>query len=601
MNIKSKIRLVLLILFGAITLFAFLGNHYLQQQAEISISLMQDNYRTLKYTREMTNGLNDIVSTLSLKDGSLTFRRTNLRKAFGKFERYLDLQEKNITETGESDVTNQLHDNFETFKELAWSLQNEKKMTPGVYIQILNIQELLKTVNDINEEAVLRKTDKAKRVSDRISFYTIVLIFVFFIFMVFSLLYFPDYIADPIRNLTENIREIAKKDYSRRIEVNYNDEFGVMADSFNIMAEKLEEYENMNVKHLLFEKQRLESIITRMREPIIGMDNNKNVIFYNKPFARLFGIEEQHLIGKSAIELVEEYPLLDSVLGDIISISQSNGKYQKNIEFESNGKMVFYNKEIINISTDQHNNSSTGMSGIVVILKNVTKLKERDIAKTKFMATLSHELKTPISAIDMSLHLLTNKKIGELSEEQLELTSTINKNTGRLLKIVNDILDLTKIETGNIQLNFEETYPTDAAEWATENLKSLIEEKQIDLEFVVDKNLPKIKMDTQKTTGIIINLLTNAIRYTQKKGKIILSVSSSEDYVIFSVKDFGIGLSSEEQKRIFGRYHRAKGDKTIGSGLGLAIAKEFVEAQGGSIGVESEQNKGSTFYFTIPK
>ncbi len=593
--------MVLLILFGAISFFAFLGNHYLKLQTEISISLMRDNYRTMKYTREMTSGLNDIVSTLSLRDGSLTFRRTNLRKAFGKFERFLDLQEKNITETGESAVTQQLRETYDGFKELAWSLQNKKELSPGVYIQTLNIQKLLKNVNKINEEAIKKKTDKAKKVSDRISFYTIVLILVFFVFMVFSFFYFPDYIADPIRNLTENIREIAKKDYSRRIEVNYNDEFGVMADSFNIMAEKLEEYENINVKQLLFEKQRLESIITRMQEPVIGMNGKKEVIFYNKPFAQLFGIGSNDIIGKSAAQLIEEHPHLQLALGDIVAPVTTSGKEKKTIELEYKGKTVFYHKEIINISTEKTTGTDGAVSGIVVILKNVTKLKERDIAKTKFMATLSHELKTPISAIDMSLNLLTNKKISTLTDEQLELTATINKNTGRLLKIVNDILDLTKIETGNIQLNFEKTHPTDAANWAIENLKSLIEEKKITLDFIVEEHLPKIKMDTQKTTGIIINLLTNAIRYTPKKGKIILKISSNQDFVIFSVQDFGIGLSKEEQQRIFGRYHRAKGDKTIGSGLGLAIAKEFVEAQGGSIGVKSKPNEGSTFYFTIPK
>jgi signal transduction histidine kinase len=216
------------------------------------------------------------------------------------------------------------------------------------------------------------------------------------------------------------------------------------------------------------------------------------------------------------------------------------------------------------------------------------------------MATLSHELKTPISAIDMSLNLLGDERIGELNEEQKDLSQTIRQNSARLLKMVNEILDISRIESGKLQLTFEEIQPDEVVVKALDNVKTFIAEKHIQVIQNISPALPKVRTDVPKTTAVLVNFLTNAIRYTPENETIEINVQRQNGSVEFYVKDHGPGISPADQRKLFQPYRRAKGDKTKGTGLGLAISKEFVEAQGGRIWVDSELGVGSNFGFALP-
>ncbi|MBK7408062.1 MAG: HAMP domain-containing histidine kinase [Saprospirales bacterium] len=238
--------------------------------------------------------------------------------------------------------------------------------------------------------------------------------------------------------------------------------------------------------------------------------------------------------------------------------------------------------------------------GSVIILKNITEFREQDMAKTNFMATLSHELKTPISAIDMSLALMLDNRIGELNDDQKELAQTINDNSQRLLRMVNEILDLSKIETGIMELSMEYATAEELIDRAMDNTRVFLSEKDIQVDKVLETRLPELHLDVQKTTAVLTNFLTNAIRYSPGQGHIRIAVHCTRDTVEFSVTDEGPGIPEEEQEKIFQRYSRSKNDRTKGTGLGLAISKEFVEKQGGRIWVKSKMGEGSTFGFVLP-
>ncbi|MCB0677467.1 MAG: PAS domain-containing sensor histidine kinase, partial [Saprospiraceae bacterium] len=236
----------------------------------------------------------------------------------------------------------------------------------------------------------------------------------------------------------------------------------------------------------------------------------------------------------------------------------------------------------------------------VIILKNVTELKEQDLAKTNFMATLSHELKTPISAIDMSLGLLRDERIGQLNEDQKDLATTIQQNSERLLKMVNEILDISRIETGQLQIQEEPADPAEIVLKAVEGTKTFFAEKGVRIQQHIADDLPSLLVDVPKTTGVLINFLTNAVRYSPENDFVRIAVVRRNGSIEFSVSDNGPGISREEQARIFKRFRRAKDDKTKGTGLGLSISKEFIEQQGGRIWVKSQVGKGSTFGFSLP-
>ena len=226
-----------------------------------------------------------------------------------------------------------------------------------------------------------------------------------------------------------------------------------------------------------------------------------------------------------------------------------------------------------------------------------------DEAKTNFIATISHELKTPISSLKLSLKLMEDKRYGTITNFQKELINNINDDSDRLLKITGELLDMGQVETGKLLLNFGNTHPQNIIKYACETIRFIAEQKEITLNLKCHKNLPDVWADPDKTAWVLINFLTNAIKYSSKGSAIDITVKKNLSAKIeFSVKDHGKGIEEIYLPRVFERYFKVPGSDfaVSGTGLGLAIAKDFIEAQGGEIGVESKNGEGSRFFFWLP-
>ena len=237
--------------------------------------------------------------------------------------------------------------------------------------------------------------------------------------------------------------------------------------------------------------------------------------------------------------------------------------------------------------------------GHVIILRNVTPYKELDFAKTNFIATVSHELKTPISSIQMSLQLLQNEQIGKMNEEQKNLLESINEDAARLLKITAELLNMTQVESGKIQLGIIPTAAKEMLMYAVNANKTQAEQKQIKLEISCPDTIPKVLADNEKTSWVLTNLISNAIRYSYDNSTIYLSVTETKNQIQFSVKDTGQGIAPQYKDKIFDRYFRVPGIKKEGTGLGLSISKEFIEEQGGQITVDTDFGAGSVFTVSL--
>ena len=256
----------------------------------------------------------------------------------------------------------------------------------------------------------------------------------------------------------------------------------------------------------------------------------------------------------------------------------------------------YFDKEVLEVMNDYK------VIGKVIILKNITDFQQLNDAKTTFIATISHELKTPLSSIKMSLKLLEDARVGAVNNEQRQLLQNIDADTHRLLQITAELLDTAQVETGKINLNFGSTHPKNIVNYAIQAIKSLADQKELNIAVDCPETLPNVMADLDKTTWVLINLLSNAVKYSPARSVINLDVRKRRNNIIeFSVKDAGQGIDEKYLSRIFERYFRipgAEADKT-GTGLGLAIAKDFIEAQGGTIGVESETGEGSRFHFDL--
>ena len=564
MKIKTKISLGIAFLFFVTLFTGGLGVWYLRQLSLDSKNILKDNYETIDYSQKMLQVLE-----------SPNLQKYNLIT----FEKNLKGQENNITELGEKALTENLRMEFTAFKQ------------DGLPNHLPTLKKLIYQIINVNMNAIVQKNKNAELTADKATqLLSFVIAFVFIIAFTFAF-NFPNYIAEPISKLTDGIKAIANKNYDLRLHLHSNDEFEELANAFNTMAEKLDNYENSNLAKLMFEKRRIETIINNMHDAIVGLDEHKKILFVNQVATNLLGVAEFDLVGKYAPDVAIHNDLFRNLLQIDADI--------KHIKIFAEGKESYFTKEFLVVNNPENNTTA----GTVIILKNITKFQELDLAKTNFIATISHELKTPISAIKMSLKLLEDERVGQVNEEQHKLIQNIKEDSQRLLKITGELLDLSQVETGRINLNQLETAPESIINYAKNTVQTIAEQKSIQLEINLENNLPNVNADVEKSAWVMVNFLSNAIRYTPEHGKIIISANQKNGKVQFSVKDFGKGIEGKFKDKIFDKFFQvptSNSQEKSGTGLGLAISKDFIEAQGGEISVESELHRGSTFSFSLP-
>jgi len=571
MKIKTKLTLGVGLLFILIILLSLVGARYILELKSDTENILTANYNTLEYTRNMLIALDG-----DQKRDKQTFE-SNLRK-----------QENNITEIGEKEITADIREKYGIYKLNTNDTTIKNSIREGIY-----------TLMDMNMQAIVRKSLVAESTADKAVLWIAITGSVCFLIAFGLLINLPSNIANPIKELTESIRQIASKNYAERVHFESHSEFGQLAKSFNTMAEKLEEYNNSNLAKLMKEKKRIEALINNMHDPVIGLDENLQVIFVNHEASKIIGMNESEIVGHYTQELAIKNDLIRTLIQDLMIGENDNNT--KSIKIFADNKEGYFEKENVEISIIPTGEDKKQLIGHVIILRNVTKYKELDFAKTNFIATVSHEFKTPISSIKMSLQLLENEQIGNLNDEQKNLIESIKDDSNRLLKITGELLNMTQVESGNIQLTIIPADPKEILFYALNATKTQAEQKQIQFRINCPENAPNIQADKEKTAWVLTNLISNAIRYSYDNSTIILTIKENEARVEIGVKDSGQGIAPQYKDKIFERYFRVPGTQKEGTGLGLSISKEFIEAQGGQIKVESEYGAGSTFILLFNK
>ncbi len=560
LRLKTKLSLGLGFLFMVILAFGILSIYYINRLGNDAEKVLKNNHESLVFGNNIVKALESVKADPS----SIKSLEMNLEK-----------QESNITEPGEKEATAELRKNFE-----------ELKADPADSSNYREIRQAVQHINDLNQEAILRKNSVAQRTAEDAKLW-LTIIFTALVLIAFSFIYnFPGIISGPISTLSEGISAIANKDYQKRIRLDQNDEFGDLANAFNVMAEKLDEYEHSNIAQIKFEKSRIEAIINQMRDGIIGLDEKKNILFLNAVSQKLLGLKGSDIIGQYAADVAIKNDLMRTLL------QEENNKTE--LKIYADNKESYFNKEVIHVTNNDQ------VIGQVIVLRNITIFREFNEAKTNFIATISHELKTPISSIKMSAQLLEDERIGKLSNEQKELIGSIHDDANRLLKITGELLNMAQVETGNIQLKRQATEPAKIIDEALEAVQVLAEQKHISFQKNSGAHLPSVNADSEKTAWVLINFLTNAIKYSPDDSIIDIGAFAKENMVEFYVRDNGAGIDEKYLPRIFDRYYKVPGTlDRAGTGLGLAISKEFIEAQGGTIWAESRIGEGSRFAFAL--
>lgn len=410
------------------------------------------------------------------------------------------------------------------------------------------------------------------------------------------LIWLPRSINRPVKELTRGILEIANHNYEKRLDMKGYEEFREVSDSFNRMAEKLTEYRDSTLADILSAKKFLEAVVNSIHEPIIGLNTEREILFINNEALNVLNMKRENVIRHSAEELSLKNDLLRRLIRELVTPGEKN----EPLKIYADNKESYFQASYIPIENAEAEKGEARNLGDVILLKNITEFKELDSAKTTFISTISHELKTPISAIMMSLQLLEDKRVGVLNGEQEQLSKNIKDNSQRLLDIIGELLNMTQVEAGKLQMMPKITKPIELIEYAIKANQVQADKFniQIEVEYPEEK-IPKLFVDSEKIAWVLTNLLSNAIRYSKENGRVVIGARREEEYIELYVQDFGKGIDPRYHQSIFDRYFRVPGTKVQGSGLGLSISKDFVEAHGGTLTVQSELGKGSCFVMRL--
>lgn len=420
---------------------------------------------------------------------------------------------------------------------------------------------------------------------------------------VWILIKLPAAIDKPFRELTDGINEIANHNYDVMLKLKGGDSMEALSRNFNRMAKRLRDYHNSSASALIASKKYLETIINSIDEPIICLDRELVILFANNEALDILNIRREEALGCSACDLALRNDLMRRLVNGMREERMKDkGKKTEPLKVYADNKESYFQVKYLPVRMPGYDSGSAELRGSVVMLKNITEFHRLDVAKTTFISTISHELKTPVSAILMSMQLLKDRRVGSLNAEQEELTDSAKENGERLLTIIGELLNMTQVESGVMQLKPHITKPIELIEYAIKANRLQAEKFGISVEVdYPHEKIGKLYVDSEKIAWVLTNLLSNAIRYSPDGGRVIIGAGQPDNrHIVLYTRDFGRGIDPRYHESIFERYFRVPGTKVQGSGLGLSISRDFVEAHGGALTVESELGKGSRFVITLP-
>lgn len=545
---KTKVRLTLAL--GALALLVFV-------LAVVSFAtiwslrgegrgLLQANYTSIEYMQGMVAAI----------DGQEAAAADDLRALLAR-------QQANITEVGEDQATAELAEAVDT-----WT-RNE-----GDSVSSALMRQRIARIVDLNKEAIVHRVAAAESKGEN-ALVWIGLTGTFCALIALSMLFsIPEHIAEPIRRLTEGIDRVAGGDYRERVELARNDEFGHMADRFNSMASVLQRWESSNLALILAEKARVEAVLNSLQDAALGVDHEGRVLFVNRKATELLGMESSELIGASVQHLAQRNDLLRHVIA---------GAQGKPFNAVVDGTEQFFAASRAPIR------NGTEVLGTVHLMHNITLFQERDQNKTMFLATISHELKTPLASTDLGLSLLERQ---HASAGTQDILADLRKDHQRLVRIVSELLDMAQVESGRMRVEVSEVPLRNIVRSAVDAVLSTAKKERIAIDIQLEASEVNVRADGEKATWALVNLLSNALRHAPEESIIIVRSILEGNRAMISISDSGPGISPEQQEHLFERFAP---HSSTGTGLGLSIARDLMRAMGGDLMLMTSDRGGSVF------
>jgi len=624
MTLKKKILMgygVLCALLSIVIAWSIMNIIYLGDATE---AILSENYRSIHAAQNMIHALESQESDLirlrlsktaaaySSDDESGNEKESDrdiiirIQEADSQFIQWLSRAKDNITIQGEQDLVDAIEFDYSNYRSLLLSALSASSASSQKTSELTSDEELLSlsyavreqcsNLYELNEATMYSARDQAGAIAVRAVWSTIIVAAAALILaLVFSMI-LAEKLVKPLKQFIDASRVISAGDYRVQIPVQTKDELGLLAGEFNQMVSKLKRYHELNIEQIISEKNKVEAILTSIEDGMIVFEPSLRVTGINPAARSIFGLEFSDYSNLLCSDFIS-----DQHVCEIIQKAVKTGK-KPEIPDEERVFVIRKEDKVLHylFSVTVTRGKDGDITGIVLLLRDVTYLKEVERTKSEFVMAASHELRTPLTSLGMSMDLLKRRIGSELEDREKELFDMAMEEIKRMKSLVFELLDLSRLEAGSIDLEFEWISVHALFTRVTEIFSGQLELKQVELSVEYPERDMQINADTNKITWVLSNLISNALRYVETGGNIILSSKRDNKHVFISVKDDGPGIPLEFQSKIFDKFVRVSKDSTSGSGLGLAICKEIVHAHGGSIWVDSVPGEGSTFTFIIP-
>lgn len=561
--------------------------------------ILRENYRSIiaaQQMKESIGGMDDGVQ-FSLLGQMDKGRELNLQ-SISRFEQALDVELHNITLPGEGEKVEQLRNLYEKYKtEYPQVLDPHRSLVEhqNIYFNLLlPLFEQIKNITDeilqMNQEAMVAASDRAKEIAAQAIRRMYLLLFTGATLAVVFVVFMGRSILSSVKTLTQSVREIEQGNLDLVVQVRSQDELGQLAEAFNAMASRLREFRRGVRARLLRTQRTMQQALDGLPDAVIVLSSEGQVEMVNRTAALLFKLKPG--------DRVTHYPA--SWLPALFAAAQEGPVvqqkgYESAIQIFDNGQERFFLPHVVQVLDEEKR-----PAGIVIVLVDITRLRKLDELKSDLLSTVSHELRTPLTSIQMAIHLLLEEKIGTLTSKQIELLVAAQEDSDRLRQIIENLLDLSRIESGRVRMDLQKMKPREIIYKAVDPIQTAFQDRGISLDIHIHPETPDVWADPARIGLVLTNLLSNALKYTQAGGSVQVEVHPEEKTVRFSVSDTGIGIPEPYLPRVFDKFFRVPGQGTTGgAGLGLAIAKEIVEAHGGKMECRSREGEGTTFSFTL--
>jgi NtrC-family two-component system sensor histidine kinase KinB len=412
----------------------------------------------------------------------------------------------------------------------------------------------------------------------------------------------PRIVVRPLRRLSADVARVAGPGPATRVAVRRDDEVGSVAAAVNDVLAQAQTARRATLAELILQRDRMESLVQSLDEGLLLIDQQGYIVVANPVACQLLGETPATLLGQSAAKVAEQNELLGQLLVPVHTPHSSTDVLRGPLfAVPSHGGERHFQLTVSHILSLNEDTARQEPAGHILCLRNVSDFKRLDQMKSTFLATISHELKTPLASINLSLMLLKDERTD--AAKRLELASGISEETQRLLRMVGQLIEVSRLDAGGtLQIKRQSIKLAEVVGYAVDTVRPQLADKQLQLDNQLPDNLPVVTADLEKTTWVLINLLSNAIRYSPPGGTLKLCALPWGEMVRLSVQDQGPGIPPQYHKRIFERFGSVPSPAGYsgGSGLGLSISHDFITAQGGQLWVESKPPGGSCFLLTLP-